>query len=434
MSGRRQGTTAVWRRFVAAVAALASWGGAAGCLQPECSQPDYTAAECRVLAENELARLATSSGVEVRFQTAAAFARDDASTWYATGVLEDLGAGTVRARVAGPGPFALSLEPTARAPGQIVVRLENVDPRATVLVRTPSGTTTLGTAPVFEQVRELTVPLESGGASWVAGAVPCGAAVRIAALGDVQTNPQQFERIVDVLQDEAARADAPPLLALLFLGDLTELSTDVEFELIADLFRRIPVPVAAVPGNHDVFASSRAIYNRTFGPGNYALEACGVHVALLDTGNGTLAPSVEGRLPELLHATPATTKANLVATHYPPHPELTGNGWADEAVAQHLLVEAAVAGVDVILAGHIHALLDFPHVPVGDGTLRQIVTGTGGANQGKAVARYGYVDLLLEDGAAPRPCFREVPPPNWDGLANAPLSKALPNCPDRPDP
>ncbi|RMG93544.1 MAG: metallophosphoesterase [Deltaproteobacteria bacterium] len=414
------------------VAGLVACVASGGCLQPECSQPDYTSAECRVLAENELARLATSSGIEVRFQNAAAFARDDASTWYATGVLEDAGGGVVRARVAAPGPFAISFEPSERAPAEISVRLENVDPRATVVIRSPQGTEVLGPAPIFESVREVTVPLGAVGPSWIAGAVPCADRMRLAAVGDVQTNPQQFERIVDVLQDDAADEDAPPLLGLLFLGDLTELSEDVEFELVADLLRRIPVPVAVVPGNHDVFASTRAIYNRTFGPGNYAFEACGVHVAMLDTGNGTLAASVEGRLPALLHATASATKANLVGTHYPPHPELTGNGWADEAVAAHLLVEAAYAGVDVVLAGHIHALLDFPRVPVGDRTLRQIVTGTGGANQGKAVARYGYVDLLLEDGAPVSPCFREVPPPNWDGLSNPPLSDALPNCPDRP--
>ena len=417
----------------AAVLATLPWC-VPGCLQPECSQPDYTAAECRVLAENELARLATASGVEARFQTPAAYAAGDATSWYATGVFEDLGGGTIRARVAGPGPFALSFEAAPRAPGSLSVVLENVDPRAVVVVGPADEAEVLGPAPLFESVRTVEVPLRTDRPVWIAGAVPCGPALRLAALGDVQTNPQQFERIVDVLQDEAARDDGPPLVALLFLGDVTELSTDVEFELMADLFRRIPVPVAAVPGNHDVFASSRAIYNRVFGPGNYTVDVCGVHVAMLDTGNGTLAASVEGRLPGLLHAAPTATKANLVATHYPPHPELTGNGWADEGVAQHLLVEAALAGVDLVLAGHIHTLMDFPEVPVGDRSLRQIVTGTGGANQGKAVARYGFLDLLLADGEAPRPCFREVPPPNWDGLTNAPLSSRLPNCPDRPAP
>ena len=55
---------------LAALVALAA--SATSCTETECATPDYTRAECRVLAENGFGRLRTSTGVEVRFQAPSA--------------------------------------------------------------------------------------------------------------------------------------------------------------------------------------------------------------------------------------------------------------------------------------------------------------------------------------------------------------------------
>ena len=407
----------------------------AGCVQPECSQPDYTRAECRVIVENEVARLSTFDGIELRFQEPDAL---NAESWAALGVFEQLGPQLVRARVAAPGAFAFTLTPGPRAAATLDVRLENVDPRARVTYEVDGEIMEIPPPSVPVAQRTVTLPVPTEGVGWVRGEELCEGNFRFAALGDIQTNPQQFDRIVEELRRQVARDDdlaaqdlpGAPLRALLIVGDLTELSTDVEFELIQQLIDRVPIPVAVTPGNHDVFASSRAIYNRLFGPGNYAFTFCQAHVAMLDTGNGALAPSIQGRLPGLLKPS-RSVEAVFVATHYPPYPGLTGNGWSREDQAQDLLVESVLGGVDLLIAGHVHALMEFARVPVMDTSLREIITGTGGANQGLAPARYGYLDVtVLEDNGVGRTCFQEVVPPNWGPWRNPPLSPTLLNCPE----
>jgi 3',5'-cyclic AMP phosphodiesterase CpdA len=256
--------------------------------------------------------------------------------------------------------------------------------------------------------------------------LPCPQRFRLAAVGDIQTNPYQFERIVERLHTEAREGEAlgEPLLGLLLLGDLTESSRAEEFELVRQILDRMPVPTAATPGNHDIYRRNIAFYNRTFGPGTHAFSICSARVVLLDTGSGTLAPSVEGRLGELLAR--RGERFLLAGMHYPPYPGLTGQGWAREDQAHHLLVELAIAEADLVLTGHVHALREFTDIPVGDRHLREVIVGTAGANQGLGVARYGYLRVVI--GAAAETCFVEVPPPGWTAPPNDSVSESLPNC------
>ncbi len=401
---------------------LTTWLATAlpSCLRAECEEPDYTQPECRVVVENELARLRTAGGQEVRFQ---APGTNDADTWDARGLLtqED---GLVRARVAGPGDFAISVRPLdAENPGELNLRLDNVSPGVNVRRESLAGTTDLGSA-VGTQFQAAVGFAPGEEEVWLRGELACPERYRVAILADIQTNPFQFERVVERLQEEAATSAelGAPLMALVVLGDLTELSSDEEFHAVEKLFERVPVPVAVTPGNHDVFSGSRAIFNRTFGPGNHTFRICNSKFVLLDTGNGALAPSVEGRLHELLQST--ATEHLFVGTHYPAYPGLTGNGWSREDQAQHLLLEAASEQADLLLAGHVHALLDFPKIDVAGETLREIIVGTAGAHQGASLARYGYLRLTIDDGVTP--CFVEVPAPGTGGT-NPPLG-SLPNC------
>ena len=101
--------------IVALLGALPMAGSAlSGCVQAHCTNARYDEAECRVIAENEYARLRSSRGVEIRFQKPDA---SEAGTWDARGLLAELSDGTVEARVAGPGRFALSV----RAPDDVDV-------------------------------------------------------------------------------------------------------------------------------------------------------------------------------------------------------------------------------------------------------------------------------------------------------------------------
>lgn len=390
------------------------------CAVPECTHPDYGLAECRVIAENELARLRSVDDVEIRFQDPRT---EVVSSWDARGLLEQRG-GDVRARVAGAGSFAISLR--AEDAQAVRVQLDNVDPSADVWIDRDGVQT-----PVLPQQhvlgREVALNVEADRPVWIRGRRGCPSRFRVAFVSDIQTNPSQFARILEALEEEREAGDAvqQPLVAIVIPGDLTEFSRDDEFELIDEMLAVAPVPVITTPGNHDIYRHSRPHYNRTFGPGNHVTEVCDLRLVMLDTGSGAIARSVEARLPELLERGDA--RHLLLAMHHPPYPGLTGSGWSREDRAQRLLAEAALAQVDLIVAGHNHALRDFASIPVGDESLRQVVVGTGGAYQGVGPPRFGYLRVTLGPDSL-ETCFVEVPPLGFAGPQGQGLSDRLDYC------
>ncbi len=394
------------------------------CAQPECTSPNYRRAECRVIAENEHARLLLPSGVEARFQAADAV---DDSTWDATGLLQAIDPGTIRARVAGLGAFAISLRGAVGGPGTVDLVLDNVAPEAEVRVEAGGAILPVPAGPDGGLRRTTSVVLDPTGPVWIRGDTTCPERYRIAVTADIQTNPLQFERIVEQIAHETEAADAAgePVRGLILVGDLTESSRDDEFDTLEAILAAAPVPVAVTAGNHDIYRPFQAHYNRVFGPGNHAFTICTTRVVLLDSGSGAIARSVEGRLPELLDRGDA--QHLVLGMHHPPFAGLTGAGWSSERAAARLLAEAAIAEVDLIVAGHSHALHDYSGIDVGDRELREIITGTGGAFQGLGVPRYGYLRLTIGPEGIDT-CFVEVPAPGFDGPQVDELSARLPYC------
>lgn len=394
------------------------------CAVPECANARFDDPECRVLAENELARTRTAEGIEVRFQDPSVATAD---SWDARGLVEELPDGVVRARVAGLGRFAISLTRPPNGPASLRVILDNVDPRAVVAVgpRGEEVPVDFGEPSVLR--RTVDVVFSEDTTVWIRGWLDCPERFRVAVLGDIQTNPLQFARILERLADEREESEAAgaPLVGLVIVGDLTEASRDDEFETIQELVQNSPVPVAVTAGNHDIYRPLRPHYNQRFGPGNHPFSVCDARFVLLDSGNGHIAPSVEARLPILFSR--EDERYLVVGMHHPPHARLTGSGWSQEGQADHLLVEAVLADADLVIAGHNHALRDFAGIDVAGEELRQIISGTGGAYQGLGRPRYGYTRLDFEDGEI-QPCFVEVPPPGYAGPANEELSDRLPYC------
>ena len=395
----------------------------ASCTETECATPDYTRAECRVLAENGFGRLRTSTGVEIRFQDPDA--SDALAGWTADGLVVERGP-SVRARVAHMGAFALSLDNRGPEPTTVVLELDNVHPRARVDLDDVEVAHAGGGSK-----RQLTIALASGEQRWLRGSLEradaCTERVRLAVMADVQTNPTQFARIVDRVQLEAqlAQAEGELLLGVVMAGDLTESSAEDEFRIFADLLETVSVPFAVTAGNHDVYESHLPFYNQNFGPGNYAFSACGVHVAMLDSGEGAIADSVVGRLPTLLDRGDADW--SLMAMHHPPYAELTSAGWSREDLAMITLGEFALQGGDMVLAGHAHMLREY-EVPVPGGSVREIIAGTAGAWQGSGQPIYGYVRLTFEAGSdAIETCFVEVPPPGGPMHTNT-TEMGIPVC------
>ena len=135
----------------------------------------------------------------------------------------------------------------------------------------------------------------------------------------------------NMLTERALRAVAalrPAPDAVLITGDLTECGRDDEYDMITEMLGRIlPMPVYAIPGNHDRREAFRGKLGHLPGVSSdptfvqYAVDAHPVRLVMLDSvvpgaGHGMLCEDRLCFLEATLAAQP--TKPTLVALHHPP--------------------------------------------------------------------------------------------------------------------
>jgi 3',5'-cyclic AMP phosphodiesterase CpdA len=148
-------------------------------------------------------------------------------------------------------------------------------------------------------------------------------------------------------------------------GDLTDCGLDEEYALLRELFARLPMPVFAVPGNHD----RREPFRRAFAsagylPGegylNFAVDRGPVRIVGLDSlvageSHGALTRETLAFLERALAARPEAP--TLVMLHHPPFE--TGIGHMDavrlfDGAAELEAIVARHPQVERVLCGHVH--------------------------------------------------------------------------------
>ncbi|WP_407520857.1 phosphodiesterase [Methylobacterium oryzisoli] len=152
---------------------------------------------------------------------------------------------------------------------------------------------------------------------------------------------------------------------VLVTGDLTDCGLDEEYALLSGLLARLPMPVYAVPGNHD----RREPFRRAFagagylpaqGPLDYAVSCGPVRIVALDSlvpgeSHGALGPDTIAFLEAALAA--ERDAPTLVMLHHPPF--ACGIGHMDrvgllEGARELERVVAAHPQVQRVLCGHVH--------------------------------------------------------------------------------
>ena len=184
----------------------------------------------------------------------------------------------------------------------------------------------------------------------------------LARQGTTFAGEAELARSVDHLLRLPARPDV-----VLLTGDLTDNGHPAEYARVRELLAPLPMPVYAVPGNHD----NREAFLEAFGtPGEhplagfsqYVVEADPLRLIALDTvipgsGAGELDAErlewLEARLAE------APGRPTLLFMHHPPF-EL-GLLVSDSLALQHQDAFAALVArhpqVEAVVAGHVHATL-----------------------------------------------------------------------------
>ncbi|MEG1768168.1 MAG: phosphodiesterase [Comamonas sp.] len=194
-------------------------------------------------------------------------------------------------------------------------------------------------------------------------------------LGGCMDTERALRRAVAHVATMAPRPDL-----VLLTGDLTERGSAAEYARVADALAPLPMPVYAVPGNHDDSRVARAALGRCMpvahdAPENaccYHFEFQGLHCVALDTAvpgrsHGALeAPQLDW-LARVLQA--CRGQPVLIFMHHPPLP--TGIEAMDacsllaggEALAALIRQHGRVQGV---LCGHLHRAvqMQFAGVPL----------------------------------------------------------------------
>lgn len=197
-------------------------------------------------------------------------------------------------------------------------------------------------------------------------------------------------------------------------GDLTEHGHPEDYAALATLLAPLPMPVYAVPGNHDRREPMRAAFDHAGflpqqGPLNFTIDAGSLRIVGLDSlvedrSHGALLPATLAYLDTALSAAP--DRPTLVMLHHPPF--ACGIGHMDE---MRLLEGAEELGrilsghrqVQRLITGHVHrpVLFSFAGIPC------QIAP---------SVAHQVALDLTADGPAA----FNLEPPAmllhRWDGL------------------
>ena len=262
----------------------------------------------------------------------------------------------------GPGDWrfrAYAPEPTLRIASEqettLDIEIQNVHPDARVRLEGRGVVRHDGVT------WNVVLPLVGGAERQVAFSFPERPVYRFAAFGD-SGGEFAFEAAL-------ARSVDLGVDFVLFLGDAGY--SDDAFERAKETLRKVPIPVYAAIGNHDIgpFLHWSDRFLRTFGPRNSVFVLQGVTFLNLDTSADTWPPmgGERGRLIRRLRAaTPAAAASLVVFMHRPledPRVEMglvdkahaVNRAWEDSWLRENLLA----LGAEIVLTGHVHENIDF---------------------------------------------------------------------------
>ncbi|MCP3140674.1 metallophosphoesterase family protein [Pyxidicoccus xibeiensis] len=173
--------------------------------------------------------------------------------------------------------------------------------------------------------------------------------LRFAVLGDIQ-----------LFLDDSASAmkdlERHDVDFVVQLGDLTEFGSAQEYDWVARLLDRLPVPSFAVIGNHDVLGNGADIYRRAFGPTFFSFRHAGSRFVLYDSNSREY--GFPGNVPDLEALRDALEPELGIAhtftfSHVPP-----GHGDFDASLVEPLEQLQAERGISISFHAHIHDFRD----------------------------------------------------------------------------
>ncbi len=168
------------------------------------------------------------------------------------------------------------------------------------------------------------------------------------AFGDIQRGINRFGDVIEKLN---AEADAEFIVVM---GDLTNVSTDAEFDAIDEAFSRINLPMVLTPGNHDAYRST--VFQQRYGRANYSCELRGTRFTSVDSSNAGLSETAWRLYDDALEA--GRNQPHIVFSHIPATESfgVRSGQWNSRVEARRFVGSTSAANVDLLLFGHLHTL------------------------------------------------------------------------------
>ncbi|HCA47490.1 MAG TPA: hypothetical protein DEP45_09100 [Armatimonadetes bacterium] len=158
----------------------------------------------------------------------------------------------------------------------------------------------------------------------------------------------------EIVGEAVASMNADPRIALsLWLGDITDRSTEPEFILSKQVLTGLQRPWHPVRGNHDL---KDGLFEQYFGPQNRRVEHEGWVFLLIDT-NGPKETLISPGTMAWLRAQVATIAPDTPVVLAAHHPLLLG-GLIPLAGAPEILALFDGHNLKAVLAGHLHANME----------------------------------------------------------------------------
>jgi hypothetical protein len=248
-------------------------------------------------------------------------------------------------------------------PASWMITIDNVLPDATLEVRDEGGT-------------RVTTPDRLPGAfptqgRWAVALPPGETILALRPLGRASTAPWRFgvlsdiQEAIDGVQDIYRRMNEDPTLTFIVSsGDLTRRGTPEELDRFERELESLNVPFYSTMGNHELGTEDGAVFQRTFGRGNFRFVHAGMQFTFLDSASATIDPRVYEWLDVWLAE--GRNRTHAVIMHIPPlDPTGVRNGaFANRNEAAKLLTLLAAGGVDLTLYGHIHSYYAFSNANI----------------------------------------------------------------------
>lgn len=170
---------------------------------------------------------------------------------------------------------------------------------------------------------------------------------RTAVISDSHRSLDELEGVIDILNRGSSDIDF-----ILFLGDITQMGLEMEFEWTCKALEGNDLPLFTVIGNHDLLNFGERIWKSVFGPLDYSFSFLGTTFIAYNSNKLEDPDSPDlGFIKQAAQISPGETRNHTIAAAHTPVTDGTVYSAEETEAIQNTLISS---GIKLSLHGHQH--------------------------------------------------------------------------------